>query len=410
MRNCVDLPQMPAEAGALMQGTGPAAVSGFLGVPDALTGGCQPDGADGAVRPSAGGHGSTPVPGMRVLAWPAKAAHNPYNGLLYDGLRALGVDVVEFTPFRLVGRPGTIWHLHWVEAKWNRPRVGEAAFRAAAILAMLQFARLRGVRIVWTVHNLQAHERYHPRLERWFWRAFISRVDGYLALSAAGKALARERFPRLRTVPGFVVPHGHYRDAYPATLTREEARARLGVPAEARVVAFLGKIRPYKNVPHLIRTLRTLTDPSLRLLVAGQPNLPRLADDVRAAVGDDPRIRLWLEHVPDDEVQVYLGAADLVVLPYQEVLNSGSALLALSFDRPVLVPERGAMGELAARVGADWVRTFTGSLSPAALDDAVQWARAPRAAGCEGLRTLSWAQIARETLDSFECVVRGTSR
>ena len=154
-----------------------------------------------------------------------------------------------------------------------------------------------------------------------------------------------------------------------------------------------------------MRTVRALADDVI-LLVAGAPQPPSLADEVRAAAAGDPRIRLSLGHVPDDKVQLYLRAADLVALPFRDITNSGSALLALGFDRPVLVPARGAMGELQALAGSEWVRTYEGELTPALLADALEWARAERSPASPPLEALDWSRIAEETLAFYRTLER----
>jgi glycosyltransferase involved in cell wall biosynthesis len=294
---------------------------------------------------------------------------------------------------------------------WNRPSPLVAGLRALAIVALMRLAGLRGIRCVWTIHNLQSHERYHPRIERWFWAAFTRRLDGYIALSTLGRDLARERFPALRRIPGFVVRHGHYRGAYPATVSREDARRRLGLPggSETRVLAFVGRIRPYKDVPRLVRCLGASDDPDLRLVVAGRPSSATLEREVRDAAVGDERVRLFLGRIPEDEIQLYLRAADAVVLPYQEILNSGSALLALSFDRPVLVPDRGAMGELAELAGPGWVRTYQGELTPALLSAAAAWGAAARGRTCTELVRLDWDELAAQTDRAFRAVLDGAA-
>jgi glycosyltransferase involved in cell wall biosynthesis len=102
--------------------------------------------------------------------------------------------------------------------------------------------------------------------------------------------------------------------------------------------------------------------------------------------------------VPENDVQRYLRAADLVVLPFKEITNSASALLALSFDRPVLVPARGAMGELQTVAGRDWVSTYEGDLTPRILADALDWALQRPRDGSPHLEALEWPLIARQTL------------
>jgi beta-1,4-mannosyltransferase len=340
---------------------------------------------------------------MRVLASPAfkNRSTNPYNSILYSAMTSLGVEVREATPRTLLDWRFDVWHHHWPDIYLNYPSVAHAARKIAVFLASVDFARARGSSIVWTVHNLGSHDRQHPRLEDWFWHRFTARLDGFLSLSEEGLNAARERFPGLRKLPGLVVPHGHYRGQYPDTVERRAARERLGIHPEAVVITHVGRIREYKNVPLLVRTFRSLPDQRAVLLVAGDVNGAPLRREIDSAVADDPRVKMVLELVPEPEMQLYLKAADLVVLPYADILHSGSAILALSFDRPVLIPSRGAMRELHDQIGGDWVRTFDGELSRGILEDAIDWAlETPRPARAP-LDRLEWDEIARSTVDAY---------
>jgi glycosyltransferase involved in cell wall biosynthesis len=233
-------------------------------------------------------------------------------------------------------------------------------------------------------------------------------VDGVIHPSTASQAAVEARYPVTARLPHAVVRMGHFRGSYPDRISREEARAAFGVPDSAAVVTFLGQLRPYKNVPHLIRTARALPpERNAVLLVGGKPLNPALAEEIECAAGGDPRVRLTLGRVAEEDVQRYLRAADLVVLPFAEITNSGSALLALSFDRPILVPGRGAMGELQTLIGTEWVRTYDGELTPAILDEAIAWARRLRD-GRPDLSPLDWGAIAEQTL-AFYRALRGAT-
>jgi glycosyltransferase involved in cell wall biosynthesis len=331
---------------------------------------------------------------------------NPYNALLYSALDRAGATIVEATPWALVRSRHDVIHVHWPEYLFSAPTLGRAVAQALLLAAAVAAVRARRTRIVWTVHNVGAHQPWHPRLEARMWRWFVDRVDGYIALTPGGRAAALQRFPTLRQRPGFVIRHGHYRDAYPDEVAPDAARAALGLPAEARVVAFLGAIRPYKSLPDLIAAFRGVPGDDWRLVVAGKPSPAQpLGPIVRPAAGD-PRIVLHLAHVPDDRVQLYLRASDLLVFPYREVLNSGSAFLALSFGRPILVPALGAMAELRDTAGAEWVRTYRGELGPGTLVEAMDWARATPRDPSQLLRDLDWDEIARETLGAYEAIRR----
>jgi glycosyltransferase involved in cell wall biosynthesis len=341
-----------------------------------------------------------------VLAWPAfdNTTGNPYNRLLYEAMEAQGVQVDEFTPRRALLGTYDIWHMHWPDDLLSIRDKQAALLRVAGLVLLMAWMRLRGTRIIWTVHDLGPHESYHPVLETWFWRFFLPQVDGFISLSRHGRKMAERVFPALQNVPGFVVPHGHYRAAYPNVLSREQARDALQVDPEASVLLYVGRIRRYKNVPHLVRIFRMVENDAARLFIAGNPAERLLQRDIEKAAGDDARIRLTLEFVPDDAMQGFLNAADLVVLPYEDILHSGSALLALSFDRPVLVPDRGAMGELQAEVGADWVRTYDGPLSPDDLVDGLQWAAETERPDSAPLDALEWPVLAAQTRNAYEAV------
>lgn len=352
--------------------------------------------------------------GLRVLAWPGLGARaqNPYTWLLYSQLVALGIRVREFTPWRTLRGGYDVLHAHWPDKALDaRSWIGRL-IRAVAAVVVVESARLHGARVVWTAHNAEPHESRHPRLERWFWSAFVRRVDAVIHPSAAGKRAVESRYPCLSSRANALVAHGHFRGAYPDAITRDEARAALAVPAGAHVIAFVGRVREYKNVPHLVRTVRALQASASQvvLLVAGAAQTAALAEEIGSAATGDPRIRLRLEHVPADEVQRYMRAADLVVLPFTEITNSGSAVLALSFERPVLVPALGAMGELQSLAGRDWVRTYEGELTPGELADAVRWATLRTRETAPRLEALEWPIIARQTLALYEAARQPVQR
>jgi beta-1,4-mannosyltransferase len=345
---------------------------------------------------------------MKVLAYPAFSARetNPYTRLLYASMRA---DVADFTHRSALAARYDIFHVHWPE--WELNCVAnpvEAALRLRLKLALIDVMRRRGTKMIWTAHNLRAHEGLHRTIERWFWPAFTKRVDGYIALTESGRVAAREHFPTLKRVPGYVINHGHYRDEYSLGSTAN-VRKELGISESARVALFFGQIREYKNVPALIREFRK-TNGDLVLCVAGKPNSEQLGEELRQAGADDSRVHLQLRTIPPENVQSLLRASDLVVLPYRDILNSGSAILALSFDRPILVPEKGAMGELREMVGPEWVRTFVGEITALELERSLEWATVTPRARQAPLDNLSWPTLAGQTLEAYEDVIATPAR
>lgn len=349
---------------------------------------------------------------LRVLARPAfsNRGSNPYNSRLYSGLSARGVRIDEYHPLRGLLGCYDVFHVHWPESTFNASLV-EAIATTETLLRATDRLRRRGAKVLWTAHNLQAHERRFPARERAFWQAFVPRLDAVIALSETGLAAARARFPELGDRPGFVVPHHHYRGEHPDDVDRVQARARLGLDSDRRVVLFFGRVLEYKNVPALVRLVRALRRATgygdVTLLVAGAPRDGGVERRVREAAAGDPATVLHLEFVPKERVQLYFRAADLVVLPYREIFNSGSAVLALGFDRSVVLPRHGAGGELVQSVGEGWVHVYD-ELDPAFLARALAAsAELPERTDGAHLAALDPSTAVDRTLAAYRTVVYG---
>jgi beta-1,4-mannosyltransferase len=346
-----------------------------------------------------------------VEAEPAfRTAHaNPYNARLYSTMAGDGCRVRDLSYLRLFTRPVDVVHLHWPELTFLTGRSWRVLARMVLFRAGLRVARWRNrTKVVWTVHNVASHERRAtPRLRAMHRRLLVEEVDGLLSLTAGGLAAAREAYPELAEVPGAVTPHGHYRDDYEFTTSRAQARAATGIRPDATLVVSVGMIRAYKNIPELVHTVAAGDHDDLVLAIAGKPAGDALAGEIRSAAGDDPRIVLDLAFQSDVAIASWLRAADLVVLPYRAIQNSGSAILAVSADRPVVVPALGAMRELQAAVGEDWVRCYEGEFNGEELTRSIRWAREPRPERAP-LERLDWNAIADETV-AFYREVRGGS-
>lgn len=287
---------------------------------------------------------------------------NPYITMLTEALRRTpGVEVVTFSArAALLGRYSVV-HLHWPETILG---LGGRRFTgrlvrwvvAALFLARLTIARTPVVR---TVHNVElpADASGAQRLLlRWFDRLTTHRIVLNDRTECPG--------------PSTTIPHGHYRDWY--TGPRSAA-----VPGRLQ---YVGLVRRYKGVEGLVEAFRSVADDSLTLDIAGAASSSELVVTVSALAHDDPRVSLRFDYLSDDELVAAVTAAELVVLPYRFMHNSGTVLAALSLDRPVLVPDTPVNTDLAAEVGPGWIHTFTGDLTAGAIEAALAAARKPRAA------------------------------
>jgi beta-1,4-mannosyltransferase len=317
--------------------------------------------------------------GRRILALPRELDFDPYFGRLSNGLECQGWKVDNFSFRRALLHQYDILHLHHPAWVFLNRRKLIAVTRLLAGVALIALARARGARIVWSLHNLVAHEQYHPRLERLYLNWISKHISLSIHMSQSGREAALKQFPRLTDRCSVVIPLMHFAETFRPLKEPSEARQHLGLDEKIKVILLLGQIRRYKNVPELMRAFSNLSGEELRLFIVGKKPLEKdVVAEIEMLAAKDPRAILSLKWASIEAVKIHMAAATLVVAPYREVLNSGSALLALTHARPVLLPNRGAMADLQSEVGPQWVRLYDPPLTSVELERALQWAATTR--------------------------------
>lgn len=324
------------------------------------------------------------------------AHSNPWVTAWLDASREAGLDVADLSVGNVLARgasaPAGV-HLQWPERMLNPASSRVAGRLVLRLLALCAVLRLRRRRILLTAHNLAAHERRHPVLSAVLWWALDRLVTDVHAMSAAGRADVERAHPPLARCRWHVVPHGDYLAQTRSAPSRTAARDEMGLTPCAAVLTTVGALRAYKGGAELLGAFQRWDDPDAALLMAGRTTSGDETRRLEALAGDDPRVWLTPGAVDDDRLLRHVAAADLVVLPYRAVLNSGSAMYALSAARPVLVPSTPTFVELGERVGPGWVRTYAGDLGP---DDLARAAHQPAPARPPQMAWCSWSTITEQ--------------
>jgi beta-1,4-mannosyltransferase len=277
---------------------------------------------------------------------------NPYAGLLDQALHPHDVHLelgdYGFSRAWLEAQRPThdVLHFNWLHAFYRRDDLPSTVAAFHDFSENLHVARQLGYRIVWTLHNLYPHERPFPRIDHLARLLVADQADVVLAHCEHAADLARKRFycQNVR-----VVPHGNFIDVFPNDLTKAEARTRLGLGVDDFVYLFFGNARAYKAIEVLIDAFASLRaeDAVLGLMMrdAFDPAYGRRLTELAGNRGGS--VRVWTSSFfAAEEFQVYLNSADVVVLPFSEVLTSGSAITALGFGCPLVVPALGCLSEL----------------------------------------------------------------
>ncbi len=170
-----------------------------------------------------------------------------------------------------------------------------------------------------------------------------------------------------------VIPHGIMMPLH-SPVGRSEARRKLGLSEESRILLFFGSIRPNKGLDVLLEALNYIRSrvPEVLLIVAGA--VPRgmsfrKYSDIIQKLNLSENVRTEVNFIPDEDVDSFMAAADVVVLPYVKFeAQSGVLLRAYAHKKPVVVSDVGAMGEL---VSSDKVGQVVEPGIPKALAKAV---------------------------------------
>jgi glycosyltransferase involved in cell wall biosynthesis len=248
--------------------------------------------------------------------------------------------------------------------------------------------------LVLTAHDVLPRE---PRAgQRRAQRRLYDRFDAIVVHSEHGRGRLIEE---LGVAPArvHVIAHGAF------THLAQAPASSPPFQTEAPVVLFFGLLRPYKGIDVLLEAWRGIDH--AELWIAGMPRMDISA--LRAS--SPPNVRFVPRFITDSELPAYFRRADLVVLPYREIDQSGVLFTALAFGKPLLLSDAGGFPEVAASGAARIVRAGdAGALhdalvellgDPAAL--AALAARSHAAAASE----YGWPQIARRTLALYESLL-----
>jgi beta-1,4-mannosyltransferase len=290
-----------------------------------------------------------------VLMLPDNRDANPYQALLAKSLKANGVDVNFSSGYRRVlpllreviasSRRDNIIHLHWIVPYLKGKHRLLKTIYAIKFLLDVALVKLAGVKIIWTIHNRVNHESRFPGIELWVRRNLVKLVDGIILHNhATVEAIAQEY--QFSPQKASVILHGHYRDIYQSPVTQSIARQKLNLPPQGYIFLNLGLLRAYKGIETLIDIWSQNQDVFLghTLLIAGKAE-SNYASQLQQKIADIKGIVLIPEFIDEADIHLFFSAATVVVLPYQNILNSGSLILAMSYGLPVIAPRIGSIPE-----------------------------------------------------------------
>lgn len=267
---------------------------------------------------------------------------------------------------RLVHRPD-LCQLHW------------DTFDSRILLRLFLATR---VPKVWTVHTLVpnvASLRGDLRVTA----AYLGAVDvavwhSQRTLDEARKRFALRRLPTSWHAKDVLIPCVSFNRHFPDTISKAEARRRLGLEPSHFVVGHYGPSGRYKGTERVLELAAKTPETDVRFCMFGRCNEPSLEEKILVAGRALPNLKVNLDFIPDEELQVWFNACDVIVQPYLDITTSGTLMFAIAFRRPVIASPLGNVPDLVRPGETGWLAS-----SPDQIRQCIQEARDSPAATAE---------------------------
>ena len=348
---------------------------------------------------------------LRVATWPAPSefSRSPYLEYFHGAMGARGVvalaGVVPTAQWLAEQRSAVdAIHIHWPDGLWRAGKRSTLT-RIPAAVRLHRFWRdagARGIKIIWTVHNLERHEGSNW-LDRVCYRTLAGQCDALICHSQSAAVEVRQRY----RPPGEVVvmAMGSFPNLYPPPRPRLEVLERLGLNPELPVVCCLGNLRPYKGLMVACEAAVRLKG-VVQLVVGGRPygNWVDVSTIRRLLEGE--QVGVLIDRVlTDQEFSDITAASEAVVLPYHNITGSAALLTAWTLGRGVVASDLAYFREVSA--GEPDAAAFFREGDPADLSNAIMgFLRVPfarRQAAAERLAArYAWERCIEPVVDLFD--------
>jgi len=279
---------------------------------------------------------------------------------------------------------------------------------------------MMGRKLVYTAHNIneRARDGGDTRINRWSLNFLYNIVDHIIVHT---ERMKQQLIDEYHVAEGkvTVIPHGIYDVIPQSPLTRQDARKKLNLRDDERTILFFGNIAPYKGLEYLLLSLARLKLSGVlyKVIIAGRIKdcsaYWREIEEIIDEYGLEGDLIRRTEFIPDEDIEIYFKAADLLVLPYTYIYQSGILFLAFNFGVPVVASDVGSLKE-------DIVEGRTGYIcKPKDAEDLArkieQYFTSDLFNGLEGNRAkiiayanekYSWASVGQKTYAVYEKMLK----
>lgn len=347
---------------------------------------------------------------MHIYAFPYKTKNNrnPYFDLLYSHIveQDRNIRIEEGNFLKLLfdfQKEKKIIHLHWATKLYGSKFLIISFFKLIINFCLFFIYKIKGIKIVWTMHNYTSHDFKYPLIDKWGRKLICNLADCIIVHSREGRNYLKNYYHREKRV--FIIPHGNYINTYGNLLKEKlEIRKKLEFKENDLIFINLGLIRPYKGTEELIEFFNQFTNENkIKFLILGKgDNL--YIEELKKRI-KNKNIILDNRFIPTPEIPTYFALADFSVFAYRKILTSGAAILSLSYALPVIAPKKGDLKELIEDNGNGFLFDNESELKEIILkikNFSPEQKDQMRENALESAKKLDWVEIAKQTIKIYD--------
>jgi beta-1,4-mannosyltransferase len=279
----------------------------------------------------------------KVLFTPSWEKANPYQRLLKEACEKEGCDIEYanypsgFFPFYKLSKKNkelSVIHVHWISELLIR-----LVWSANPIL-FCWLVKRRGIKLIWTIHNKFAHENQHRKRELQIRKSLSRMADKVILHSQEALNEINKLYNVDLTSKAEIIFHGNYSGCYPTpTENRDLLRAKELLQKDDIVILFFGSLKPYKGIETLIHAYINSSNINIKLYIAGEPYSKEYKERLIELTKNRTGISTYFTYLNDQELIDHLHFSDVVVLPFSDTLTSGTAILAMTEGKALVLAE-----------------------------------------------------------------------
>ena len=298
-------------------------------------------------------------------------------------------------------------------AKFNGVKICHYHIFHVSILVFFDFilSKILGLKVVYTIHDVVSFEnsRSSDKLSNWIYK----RANKILTHNKFSEDIFRRHYKNINTEID-IIPHGNYVPFLKISKDKILSRNHLKIPQNKKVLLFFGMIKKVKGLEILLQAMKEVIEKNsdVFLVIAGRVWKNDFSI-YQKIIDDNKLLNYCLIHnkfIPHEDVDHYYASADLVVLPYTRIYQSGVLMMSMSYEKAVIVSDLPPLTEVVQDMKTGFVFE---SENPKSLSEKLNQILADtnkleevRIKGSEHIKSkYDWLEIGKATKKSYQSIL-----